>query len=56
MPTLNKNQQNLEEEMKKHPVLTFADIIKSPERTSGMVRRVEKNYSNHRANRTAEKN
>ncbi|HEA83848.1 MAG TPA: hypothetical protein ENI03_01005 [Thermodesulfobacterium geofontis] len=29
MPTLNKNQQNLEEEMKKHPVLTFADIIKA---------------------------
>jgi len=29
MPTLNKDQQNLEEEMKKHPVLTFADIIRA---------------------------
>jgi len=29
MPNLNKDQQNLEEEMKKHPVLTFADIIRA---------------------------
>jgi len=29
MPNLNKDQQNLEEEMKKHSVLTFADIIKA---------------------------
>ena len=29
MPNLNKDQQNLEEEMKKYPVLTFADIIRA---------------------------
>ncbi|MDL1957449.1 MAG: hypothetical protein LWW95_10485 [Candidatus Desulfofervidus auxilii] len=29
MPNLNKDQQNLKEEMKKHPVLTFADIIRA---------------------------
>jgi len=29
MPNLNKDQQNLEEEMKKHPVLTFADTIRA---------------------------
>jgi len=29
MSNLNKDQQNLEEKMKKHPVLTFADIIRA---------------------------
>ena len=29
MPNLNKDQQNLEEEMKKHPVLTFVDIVRA---------------------------
>jgi len=29
MESLNKPQENVEKEMKKHPIVTFADIIKA---------------------------
>ena len=55
MSNLNKDQQNLEEEMKKTSCINICRYYKSFKRTSRMVRRAEKNYFNYWVDRIAKK-